>query len=247
MASKSSSIHPYSPLAHPRRRTSLSVALSSHPFQPAYPYPYPYHRRRARTMPIQRTRRSRDTSPSRTRKTVIVFLVILSLILLGTVIVLSTVSYYLAIPSWAYLTETEVAWRPEDVIKPLLEQPRPKLSKRVQWRELDSDVPAYTSTGTATASIISVDSATMTAETWDEFKEEMEELDAAEEVDEDIFTKPESEAVDTLPTATSSIEEDNGQWGIDGMGTGSYWMRNDWDGRVRDTDSWERLYNVTNR
>ncbi|OXC66609.1 hypothetical protein AYX13_04727 [Cryptococcus neoformans] len=247
MASKSSSIHPYSPLAHPRRRTSLSVALSSHPFQPAYPYPYPYHRRRARTMPIQRTRRSRDTSTSRTRKTVIIFLVILSLILLGTVIVLSTVSYYLAIPSWAYLTETEVAWRPEDVIKPLLEQPRPKLSKRVQWRELDSDVPAYTSTGTATASIISVDSATMTAETWDEFKEEMEELDAAEEVDEDIFTKPESEAVDTLPTATSSIEEDNGQWGIDGMGTGSYWMRNDWDGRVRDTDSWERLYNVTNR
>lgn len=199
-------------------------------------------------MPSQRTRRSRDTSTSLTRKTVIAFLVILSLVLLGTVIVLSTVSYYLAIPSWAYLTETEVAWRAEDVIKPLLEQPRPKLSKRVQWGELDSDVLSYSSTGAAaSASTISVDSATMTAETWDEFKEEMEELDAAEEVDEDIATQPESEAVDTDPTATSSIEEDNGQWGIDGMGTGSYWMRNDWDGRVRDTDSWERLYNVTNR
>lgn len=199
-------------------------------------------------MPSQRTRRSRDTSTSLTRKTVIAFLVILSLVLLGTVIVLSTVSYYLAIPSWAYLTETEVAWRAEDVIKPLLEQPRPKLSKRVQWEELDSDVLSYSSTGAAaSASTISVDSATMTAETWDEFKEEMEELDAAEEVDEDIATQPESEAVDTDPTATSSIEEDNGQWGIDGMGTGSYWMRNDWDGRVRDTDSWERLYNVTNR
>lgn len=199
-------------------------------------------------MPSQRTRRSRDTSTSLTRKTVIAFLVILSLVLLGTVIVLSTVSYYLAIPSWAYLTETEVAWRAEDVIKPLLEQPRPKLSKRVQWGELDSDVLSYSSTGAAApASTISVDSATMTAETWDEFKEEMEELDAAEEVDEDIATQPESEAVDTDPTATSSIEEDNGQWGIDGMGTGSYWMRNDWDGRVRDTDSWERLYNVTNR
>ena len=199
-------------------------------------------------MPSQRTRRSRDTSTSLTRKTVIAFLVILSLVLLGTVIVLSTVSYYLAIPSWAYLTETEVAWRAEDVIKPLLEQPRPKLSKRVQWGELDSDVLSYSSTGAAApASTISVDSATMTAETWDEFKEEMEERDAAEEVDEDIATQPESEAVDTDPTATSSIEEDNGQWGIDGMGTGSYWMRNDWDGRVRDTDSWERLYNVTNR
>lgn len=199
-------------------------------------------------MPSQRTRRSRDTSTSLTRKTVIAFLVILSLVLLGTVIVLSTVSYYLAIPSWAYLTETEVAWRAEDVIKPLLEQPRPKLSKRVQWGELDSDVLSYSSTGAAaSASTISVDSATMTAETWDEFKEEMEELDAAEEVDEDIATQPESETVDTDPTATSSIEEDNGQWGIDGMGTGSYWMRNDWDGRVRDTDSWERLYNVTNR
>lgn len=199
-------------------------------------------------MPSQRTRRSRDTSTSLTRKTVIAFLVILSLVLLGTVIVLSTVSYYLAIPSWAYLTETEVAWRAEDVIKPLLEQPRPKLSKRVQWGELDSDVLSYSSTGAAaSASTISVDSATMTAETWDEFKEEMEELDAAEEVDEDNATQPESEAVDTDPTATSSIEEDNGQWGIDGMGTGSYWMRNDWDGRVRDTDSWERLYNVTNR
>lgn len=199
-------------------------------------------------MPSQRTRRSRDTSTSLTRKTVIAFLVILSLVLLGTVIVLSTVSYYLAIPSWAYLTETEVAWRAEDVIKPLLEQPRPKLSKRVQWGELDSDVLSYSSTGAAvSASTISVDSATMTAETWDEFKEEMEELDAAEEVDEDIATQPEGEAVDTDPTATSSIEEDNGQWGIDGMGTGSYWMRNDWDGRVRDTDSWERLYNVTNR
>ena len=199
-------------------------------------------------MPSQRTRRSRDTSTSLTRKTVIAFLVILSLVLLGTVIVLSTVSYYLAIPSWAYLTETDVAWRAEDVIKPLLEQPRPKLSKRVQWGELDSDVLSYSSTGAAApASTISVDSATMTAETWDEFKEEMEELDAAEEVDEDIATQPESEAVDTDPTATSSIEEDNGQWGIDGMGTGSYWMRNDWDGRVRDTDSWERLYNVTNR
>lgn len=34
-------------------------------------------------------------------------------------------------------------------------------------------------------------------------------------------------------------------WGAQGKGTGSYWMRNDWDGRVRETD-WDRLRNVTN-
>jgi len=34
-------------------------------------------------------------------------------------------------------------------------------------------------------------------------------------------------------------------WGAQGKGTGNYWMRNDWDGRVRETD-WDRLGNVTN-
>ena len=34
-------------------------------------------------------------------------------------------------------------------------------------------------------------------------------------------------------------------WGPEGKGTGSYWMRNDWDGKVAETD-WNRLSNVTN-
>lgn len=117
----------------------------------------------------------------------------------------------------------------------------------MEWTEVDSEVPTYTTTGAASASAISVDSAAITAEIWDEFKQEMEELDAVEEANEDDITESEGEAVDAGSNATSSIEEDVGQWGIDGMGSGSYWMRNNWDGRVRDTDSWERLYNVTNR
>jgi hypothetical protein len=34
-------------------------------------------------------------------------------------------------------------------------------------------------------------------------------------------------------------------WGPEGKGTGGYWMRNDWDGKVAETD-WNRLSNVTN-
>ena len=34
-------------------------------------------------------------------------------------------------------------------------------------------------------------------------------------------------------------------WGPEGEGTGRYWMRNDWDGKVAETD-WNRLSNVTN-
>jgi hypothetical protein len=41
-----------------------------------------------------------------------------------------------------------------------------------------------------------------------------------------------------------SLAED---WDIDGKGTGSYWMKNQWDGKVHDTDDWSRLYNVTTR
>ncbi|KAK4686177.1 hypothetical protein P7C73_g3955, partial [Tremellales sp. Uapishka_1] len=37
------------------------------------------------------------------------------------------------------------------------------------------------------------------------------------------------------------------EWGVDGAGSGGYWMREDWDGRVERTDSWERLENVTTR
>ncbi|EIW66516.1 hypothetical protein TREMEDRAFT_40831 [Tremella mesenterica DSM 1558] len=66
-------------------------------------------------------------SMSRTKKTAIVFLVLLSLVLIGTVVVLSTVSYYLAIPTMAYLTEEEVPWRAEDVIGPLRNSDMPQI------------------------------------------------------------------------------------------------------------------------
>jgi hypothetical protein len=40
-------------------------------------------------------------------------------------------------------------------------------------------------------------------------------------------------------------DEDGVAWGHQGKGTGKYWMRKDWDGRVRETE-WTRLDNVTN-
>ncbi|KAJ9102990.1 hypothetical protein QFC19_004547 [Naganishia cerealis] len=45
---------------------------------------------------------------------------------------------------------------------------------------------------------------------------------------------------------TKGADEDN-VWGPNGKGTGGYWMRQDWDGQVQDTQSWNRLYNVSSR
>jgi hypothetical protein len=47
----------------------------------------------------------------------------LTLFLVGTVIVLSSVSYYLALPASAFLDEQEVGWNPQDAIKPLKYRP----------------------------------------------------------------------------------------------------------------------------
>ena len=52
-----------------------------------------------------------------------VLLVLLTLFLVGTVVVLSSISYWLAIPAWAPLTEDEVAWTPADAIAPLKYSP----------------------------------------------------------------------------------------------------------------------------
>ena len=41
------------------------------------------------------------------------------------------------------------------------------------------------------------------------------------------------------------VDDTGAGWGAQGKGTGSYWMRNDWDGRVKETE-WDRLSNVTN-
>ena len=42
---------------------------------------------------------------------------------MGTIIVLSGVSYYFGIPTVAYLTEDEVPWRSGDAIRPLIYEP----------------------------------------------------------------------------------------------------------------------------
>jgi hypothetical protein len=48
-------------------------------------------------------------------------------------------------------------------------------------------------------------------------------------------------------TATTTESEDDVEWGLDGKGTGGYWMRKDWDGKVQNTHAWDRLYNITTR
>lgn len=104
---------------------------------------------------------------TRTRKALLVGLILLSLFLLGTVVVLSSISYYLSIPSYAYLTEFEVPFKSSDIIAPL----------KGGVREV--------------------------------------------------------------------VDEDGIAWGPDGKGSGGYWMKAGWAGEVEDTDSWERLENVS--
>lgn len=43
----------------------------------------------------------------------------------------------------------------------------------------------------------------------------------------------------------SKLHDDGSVWGAQGKGTGNYWMRHDWDGKVEETE-WDRLSNVTN-
>ncbi|KAK8861707.1 hypothetical protein IAR55_002530 [Kwoniella newhampshirensis] len=186
---------------------------------------------------------------SKTRKIVITLLVLLSLILLGTIIVLSSVSYYLAIPSWAYLTESEVAWKPQDVIKPLKE-PAPipteaapaHIRRRKEWREVGSESAVSAADATEDA-VMGTESL---PEVWKELEEEMEELDAEEESEESPTYAEEDDLVATSDV-TSEMYSGDGVWGIDGEGTGGYWMKRDWDGTVHDTNSWDRLFNITTR
>lgn len=51
-------------------------------------------------------------SPSRLRKTLCVSLVLLSLFLIGTVIVLSSATWFFGVPNWALLSDGEVEARP---------------------------------------------------------------------------------------------------------------------------------------
>jgi hypothetical protein len=152
------------------------------------------------------------------------------LFLVGTVIVLSSVRYYLAIPDGAFLTEEEVPWTGEDLIAPLkeLEQLNLTMTKRQGWEELGNE------------------GAVLGAETIPEVWNEMdaETLDGSEST----VTSPIEANSDYIASSSSSLESTSDvAWGIDGQGSGAYWMRENWDGVVRDADNWDRLYNITAR
>ena len=140
---------------------------------------------------------------------------------------LSSVRYYLAFPDGAFLTEDEVPWTGQDLIKALMEQPtiNQTIAERQDWEELKAEDAVL---GSETIPQI-----------WDEISEVGEvkaDIAATEDLEDD------SASIEVL--ADAGTGED---WGIDGMGTGSYWMKEQWDGKVRDTNDWSRLYNVTAR
>jgi len=170
-------------------------------------------------------RTARQTHPY--RKAIIIFSILVSLFLLGTVIVLSSVSYYLAFPDGAFLTEDEVPWTGEDLIKALSDAPSVNgtVERRQEWEELKAE------------------DAIMGSETipqiWDE-------VDASEVKAEDVSVTEDLEDDSDSINLSSEIGSEEA-WGIDGMGTGSYWMKDQWDGKVHDTNDWSRLYNVTTR
>ncbi|WVR03699.1 hypothetical protein IAU60_000694 [Kwoniella sp. DSM 27419] len=264
----------------PRRRVSLSVSAHGHaPAHtisiPSYPQPSASspqvttsataaakQRERARAMSLpsrssrrRRHERNRDTddapkTTTKTRRIVITLLILLSLFLVGTVIVLSSVRYYFGIPSWAYLTESEVSWSPQDVIKPLLDPSEipsssGRSSRRQDWSEVtDNVVSAAADSAVASSGILGSETL---PESWKELEEEIEELE--EEVGETAYDDAMTLTAEGATTASSAQvdQDDDDSWGIDGRGTGGYWMKKDWDGRVDGTDSWERLYNVSTR
>ena len=101
------------------------------------------------SLPVRTSRHgSAKTQPThRSRKAIYILIVLLSLFLLGTVIVLSSVSYYLAIPDYSNLTELEVGWRPSDAI-PTLKYSPPGTAKQHKREEseavadsVEEDVP----------------------------------------------------------------------------------------------------------
>lgn len=181
-------------------------------------------------------RTARQTHPY--RNIIIVFSILVSLFLVGTIIVLSSVSYYLAFPDGAFLTEEEVPWTGDDLIASLKEPvpvPEPeavRLRRRQDWEELDRE-----------DAVLDADTI---PQVWDELSDEIVPTE-----DDSAITAPlppsEADVANDAPIATFSDAFDEGVWGIDGQGSGAYWMREDWDGVVQDSSNWDRLYNVTTR
>ncbi len=206
--------------SYPRRRVSLSVVPS--PTTPKAPAPHSRFRSRTMSSHRQHTHSSKPPT-SRSKKIIITILILLALFLLGTVIVLSSVKYYLNIPTYAYLTEDEVAWRRSDAISQLSYEPEDssRIHPRQEWEDVSEKLDP--------------DKGVMGADTIAEVWEELEEVEGAEEGHDEAVGIEEEE----------SLAGDGHVWDVDGQGTGGYWMRKDWDGTVQNSDSWERLFNVS--
>ena len=155
---------------------------------------------------------------ARSRKPLIILLTLLFLFLIGTVLVLSNVSYYLNIPARAYITEDEVPWQASDAISQLRYDPRSAVPhrKRQEWE--DAGDPENAVMGTETI-----------PEIWDQLAEEVEDDDGM------------------MMMIDDDAEGGEGSWGLNGKGTGGYWMRTGWNGTVQDTDDWQRLLDVPTR
>jgi len=154
---------------------------------------------------------------------VLIFVTLLGLFLLGTIIVLSTVKHYFGVPASAFLTEEEVPWRPEDVIARLLDPPA---DPTLEGEDGDMDM-------------LAADDLTKRAD-WAEVSEGGAAADHTSAVS--AINAPATGA----PTSDDEdVSEDDGEWGIDGKGTGGYWMKADWDGKVEGTTAWDHLYNVS--
>jgi hypothetical protein len=90
--------------------------------------------------------------------------------------------------------------------------------------------------------------AVMGSETIPQVWDEMSAVGQEEATDSvDVSSDAELEAEEAIPAEWLKESADEGDWGIDGKGTGSYWMKSQWDGKVHDTEDWSRLYNVTLR
>ncbi|KAL7421918.1 hypothetical protein Q5752_003690 [Cryptotrichosporon argae] len=167
---------------------------------------------------------------SRARTTFFVGLILVSLFLAGTVVVLSTVSYYLAIPAAAYLTEQEVPWRPEDAIRRLAHSDqrhaKRRQAARQDWEEIVEELEEEAKEAGGNAAVLGSDAV---AEVW---------VEAAD-------------AEGQTPSASAVVANQTGVASVHAASASSspieYWREPEWDGTVQGTAGWNRLYNVSTR
>jgi hypothetical protein len=198
-------------------------------------------RHRSRPRSSSQRRRNRTCT---TRRVIVGFLIFLSLFLVGTVVVLSTISFYLAIPDWAYLTEGEVPFDHRDAIVEF-EKEHPGVggagarSKMMAVKRQDGD--EYEVISVDEADVLAVEHEIMGDSTaTSRYVSTVTEYDA---VDHAIETH-----IPGTPFAGNENEEDeeddSSEWSPQGKGSGAYYMQANWDGKVQNMTSWERLEHV---